>query len=589
MADKSVVPQILKFNGKNFIDLAHRFSNTFGDPTGSIAGKLGQSTTTKTCWQGMGEFCQNVEKVSPPMKHDQNPNASGNVEPIFGTSDLSTPTQPLREAPNSGENEHIGPDSQERTRQFLKNIGAGSTVSIIKILLQLALLPIMAHLLGPQEFGIYALAVPVMSFLSVIADGGLGLSLARDQTNSRAIWSTAFWVLVIAGFVLALVVVLCGFVVSHISGQPRVLPVMVILAMSFPFLTVSVLPVARLTRSGNLVLYSAADFASTVVGAITAVTLGYLGFGAISLAIQYVVGFFVRAVLLNAFAFERPTRHFEPSAIVDHLSSGGILMGGRVADLAFRFGENLLFSGIFGPAMLGAYNFANQVPRFMFEAFSNSSWSALYAHSINDSLDRSTIFFRKTVKFMTFVTFPAAALLTASSVDLLQYVLGPTWVQSGVFMQLLSMGFAISTSASMGTAILLSIHKNGLFLTSVIVLGVGRILAVASGLFLSPTHAVTLVSIAHIAYSVFLVFYLRRLAGLQLRDLFRDVYTLVFASLVSAVVCWCVLLAGDDIMTIVASFGASLLTFAVTLLIIDRETLFQDASFLASNLKRMRK
>ena len=41
---------------------------------------------------------------------------------------------------------------------------ASGTVNVVKAALQLLLLPVMARLLGPDEFGVYALALPTVSF-----------------------------------------------------------------------------------------------------------------------------------------------------------------------------------------------------------------------------------------------------------------------------------------------------------------------------------------------------------------------------------------------------------------------------------------
>ena len=70
---------------------------------------------------------------------------------------------------------------------------ASGAVNIIKVAIQLLLLPVMARLLGPDEFGLYALALPTVSLVGLLADGGLGATLAREQESSSLIWSSAFW------------------------------------------------------------------------------------------------------------------------------------------------------------------------------------------------------------------------------------------------------------------------------------------------------------------------------------------------------------------------------------------------------------
>lgn len=476
----------------------------------------------------------------------------------------------------------------ERTTLMLKNLGAGGTVSVVKILIQLALLPLMAHLLGPKEFGVYALAVPVVAFLAVIADGGVGLSLARDKTNAPEIWSTAFWVLMASGLVLSVVVVVAGYLLSLASSEPQLNTLMLILAMSFPFLSLAVLPVARLTRSGNLVACAIADFISTVAGAVCAVGLGVLGFGAKSLAFQFLTGYVVRAAILNLYAFERPAAIFRPSAMLGHLSSGGILMGGRVADLACRSGESLLFGNAFGAATLGAYNFANQVPRFLFEAFSNPSWSALYAQSLSEEHERLLQIFYKVCRLMAFVTFPTAAVLAAAGPEILAQVLGPSWQQAGGFLRALAPGYALSITASMGTALLLALDANLVFFLTTVMLGLGRVAAVAAGHFLQAWESVWLVTASNVIYAVVVCGCVVRIADARAGSMVKELSGSFIAALLSGLVCWGILeVAGGGLVVLCGAILAAAICYFAAMFAIEGKNLKNEFTFLKSAMAGM--
>ncbi len=49
--------------------------------------------------------------------------------------------------------------SHGETRRLAVNILAGGGANLVKIVLQLVMLPLMARLLGPTEFAVYALAL----------------------------------------------------------------------------------------------------------------------------------------------------------------------------------------------------------------------------------------------------------------------------------------------------------------------------------------------------------------------------------------------------------------------------------------------
>src|SRR5450755_2122761 len=60
-------------------------------------------------------------------------------------------------------NTDVRPEPSSSGRKVAMGAMASGAVNVIKVILQLLLLPIMARLLGPSEFGLYALALPTVS------------------------------------------------------------------------------------------------------------------------------------------------------------------------------------------------------------------------------------------------------------------------------------------------------------------------------------------------------------------------------------------------------------------------------------------
>src|SRR6266403_3723120 len=122
------------------------------------------------------------------------------------------------------------------SRKLAFGAAASGTVSLIKVGLQLLLLPVMARLLGPGEFGIYALALPTVSFVALLADGGFGATLAREPESSSLVWSSAFWMLLLTGCVLTLGSSAFGLFLGYAAQQPRVPGLIAGLSLSLIFL-----------------------------------------------------------------------------------------------------------------------------------------------------------------------------------------------------------------------------------------------------------------------------------------------------------------------------------------------------------------
>lgn len=399
---------------------------------------------------------------------------------------MTRSTAPHQPEPGTDATSGASPSPADRHRRFAVNAAAGGVANAVKIAIQLILLPLMAHMLGPAEFGLYALALPTVSFFSVLADAGLGNSLAREDEASTTIWSTAFWVLLATGIGLALVVSAWGVLLARFAHEPRLAALMAFLSVSFVMITMSVLPSARLTRRGNLVVYAGADVFSTLIGAVFAVILAASGAGAWSLAIQYVIGYAIRAAVLNAAAFHRPALVFQPRRLGRHLTTGSAVLGSRLFDFAGRLVENVIFGRSFGPAALGTYTFANQAPRFLCEAAQNPVWAALYAHALHAEPTAIAALHRTLVRLLASVLFPIAFLISAAAPSLVALVLGEKWASSGMLIQILVPVYALAAASAQSSAVLLAGGRNAVTFWITAAGSTGRLMAVGAGLWVGP-------------------------------------------------------------------------------------------------------
>ena len=469
---------------------------------------------------------------------------------------------------------------RDHGRDLFRNLAAGGASSLLKALLQLAMLPLMGRLLGPKEFGLYATVLPVITFFTVVADGGLGASLARERSSDRTVWNTAFWVMLVVGIALAGLVNLCGVGLATMLHEPRLVGLMAILSVSFLFIGVSTLPGARLVQRNDLVGPSAVDTLATFAGAGAALFLAWRGDGAMALAVQSVTMFGVRAVGLNALAFELPGRQVSLRLLASHLNTGGVLVGTRLIDMFCRFAENVLFSLAFGPAVLGTYTFANQICRFLCESASNPVWHATYSQSLKVEGAPFQALLCNMARLMLLATFPLACIIAVSAPEVLPLLLGPKWQHAGTFLQILVCSYAFAATASIGGAALLATGHNRLFLGSSALLSVGRAIAVALGIWLGAVEVVCAIAIAHLVYAVAMTGIVERVYGLASRRLAGAAASPLIAGLVGALACYGLLdtLPGSDLDTVAALLVGGA-TFLATLVAIDRD-------FTPANLRR---
>ncbi|HEX3699386.1 MAG TPA: oligosaccharide flippase family protein, partial [Phenylobacterium sp.] len=129
--------------------------------------------------------------------------------------------------------------------------------STLRLSLQLAMLPILARLIGPSEYGLVSMAMPFILFANVLSDGGMGFALGRRQEVSAELEATVQWLSTAIGGAIAIGLVLLAWPLGALMGQPR-LPHL-IMALSPILLMNGVLAAsnARIIREGRFSVFAA--------------------------------------------------------------------------------------------------------------------------------------------------------------------------------------------------------------------------------------------------------------------------------------------------------------------------------------------
>jgi O-antigen/teichoic acid export membrane protein len=454
---------------------------------------------------------------------------------------------------------------------------ASGAVNITKVGLQLLLLPVMARLLGPEEFGIYALVLPTISFVTLLADGGLGATLAREPESSSLVWSSAFWILLLTGFALALGASIFGAFLGHLVGQPRVPPMIAILSLSLIFLVLSVSPTARLNRRKNLAVGAAAELSANLIGAAIALTLAITGAGAWSLVVQYVTIYLTRSLVLNAAAFSIPAFEFSMSAIRPHMVTGGILIGARLSDHAGRVAENILIDRIFGTALLGSYTFANQIAKFAGESVGNITWATLYVQSLTSNKASVVELHRQLCRLMAAILFPATLLAAAAAPELIDLLLGPKWVGLTFLLRVLLPVSALTMVATQVGAILLANGRYEIQFWCTTGNSLGRLLAVCAGPWIGLTGAIYGQAVVALFYFAAMLVLSGPATGCRPLPLLRALFGPAISSLAAAGACIATLRAfptspGLTLTSLIFGLGI----FAVSMLLVDKKGLIED-------------
>lgn len=250
-----------------------------------------------------------------------------------------------------------------RSRSAALGTLALSGSNLVRLGVQLAMLPLLARLIGPADYGLIALAVPFVLFCNMLADGGLGAALARRADVSPDLESTVFWLAAAIGGGLAALACVAAWPLARLMGEPAL--ALLIIALS-PILLMSGFTAAanaRVIREGRFGVFASGDLISVAASSAAALLAAAHGWGAWSLVAQQLTLWACKLIWVLR-GSRLPIRAVcQPRLAVDLLRFGRDTIGASLADFVTRNVGNIIVGGVLGALTLGYYAMAYQIVR----------------------------------------------------------------------------------------------------------------------------------------------------------------------------------------------------------------------------------
>lgn len=172
---------------------------------------------------------------------------------------------------------------------------------------------VLARIMKPAEIGIYSVVMVLLSFVAAFRDFGAGQYLVQNRFASEEVMRGTFTVQAGLGLLFAMALALGALPVARFYAEPEMVGIMLVLALNFLVTPLMAFPHAQLVRDMRFGTIATVRFAGALAHGSSAISLAWLGWGAISLAwanlAATLVGIAVTAMLAHRPMFKRPTRH----------------------------------------------------------------------------------------------------------------------------------------------------------------------------------------------------------------------------------------------------------------------------------------
>ena len=382
-------------------------------------------------------------------------------------------------------------DTQEMKAGLGRRAGNASiivlAIAALKVVQQIASVAIIARLVPPAEYGIYAMALPAVMVAMALSNFGLPQAIMQHEKMTHAHASVLFWLnLGFAVVVTGLMMALAGPAAAY-YGEPKVRPVFMVVSLSLVFSAASSQYVAILRRTLQIQATEVLTLAAEVLGLVVAVIAAVLGMSYWSLVLQQIITPFLKTLTMAVRTRWLPSspRHLRFSDAAGSISFGGFVAGFSILNRLTEYAGTVIAGALFSAADTGLFyrarNLSSIPPQRVMTPLSTVFVPTM--SRLQDDPRALEAMFTRLISRSNLILLPVAVLMAAGAAPLVTLLMGEDWSAAAPLMLWMSI-FAFREAGSSGLQFVMIAcgHSRPLFVYSLFRLGlVAAVMYLAAG------------------------------------------------------------------------------------------------------------
>ncbi|SDU84338.1 polysaccharide transporter, PST family [Microlunatus sagamiharensis] len=302
----------------------------------------------------------------------------------------------------------------------------------------------LARMLGPAEFGTFAVATVALTAVLSFNELGVSLAIVRWSEEPGRIAPT------VASLSLAMSALMTGAMVllapwfCAVMGSPGSTPVVRVMALSVLLSGLVATPAALMQREFRQRERVVVDQLGIWLGAACSLGLALAGLGAMSLAVGRVVGAAATAAGFARLCPEGFRLGLRRDLLPGLLGFGLPLAGTSILVFAVGYVDQVVAGSRLGATTLGFYVLAFNLsswPVFIFSLPLRTVGPAVFARLRGD-VPATRTEFRRLLALLASASLPVCALIAGAAEPLVRLVYGSAWLPAALALQLLGLGAA---------------------------------------------------------------------------------------------------------------------------------------------------
>lgn len=401
---------------------------------------------------------------------------------------------------------------------------------------------LLARMLVPADFGLLGMAAVLSGFLGLLGELGLGAALVQRADLDEKHRSSAFWLSVGAGFVLALALALLAPAIAAFYREPRVMLVVQVLAVDFVIAPLRSVQTALLSRAMAFRALAVVEIASVLLSSAVGVGLALRGYGVWALVARQLCSSGVQTVALWLLSSWRPAFSVDRQALKELWRFSSHLLGFGVLNYWARKADDLMIGRVLGTGALGLYSRAYGLMMLPLTEITGVFGKVMFPmlSRIQHDKQRTKAIYLRALSAISLVTFPLMLVLMVASKPLVLVMYGEKWLGMVPTLQIYCVVGAYQSIATTVGWIYQSQGRTDWLLRWGIVASALIVAAIGIGVSFGSIEAVAIayagVNLVVLSYPLFAI--PGRLIDMRVREVVRAVRGSLGCALVGTGVAW---------------------------------------------------
>ncbi len=320
---------------------------------------------------------------------------------------------------------------------------------------------IIARILSPSQFGVFGIAVLMLSLIETLTETGINVVLVQKKEKIEDYINTAWIISIVRGLIIFLAIFISAEFVSSFFKSKEATNLLILISF-VPLIRGFINPsVAKFQKELNFRKEFYYRFSIVLVESFISIILVVVTREPISLVLGLVSGAIFEVIISFYVVKPRPRFNFDNNIFKDIISHSKWITSSGIFNYLFSNGDNIVVGRVLGTSSLGIYDMAYTIALLPTTELAEVVAKVTFPVYVQFSEDKKRLMraYFKTTFLVSVLTLPLVLIFVIFPTQLINIFLGDKWLEAAGVLQIMSIFAFVSGVFSPSGAIFYAVKK----------------------------------------------------------------------------------------------------------------------------------